>query len=92
MARKMSYRLNDIVGSRKFSELVHILNSPTKYSVSNKNADMRGLNYLNFLHAWPFLYVHSTYVKYKLSKKAEGETKFFALLIIQLTQIALNFI
>ncbi len=81
MARKMSYRLNDIVGSRKFTELYNILNSPTKYSVSNKNADMRGLNYLNFLHAWPFLYVHSTYVRYRMTKNAKGETKFYSLLI-----------
>ena len=81
MARKMSYRLNDIVGTRKYSELMNIINSPTKYSISKKNADMRGLNYLNFLHAWPFLYVHSTSVKYKLSKKSTQDIKFYALLI-----------
>lgn len=81
MARKMSYRLNDIVGSRKYTELINIINSPTKYSISKKNADMYGLKLLNFLHAWPFLYVHSTFVKYKLTKKASREMKFYALLI-----------
>ena len=81
MARKMSYRLNDIVGSRKYTELINITNSPTKYSISKKNADMYGLKLLNFLHAWPFLYVHSTFVKYKLTKKASREMKFYALLI-----------
>ncbi len=81
MARKMSYRLNDIVGSRKYTELINIINSPTKYSISKKNADMYGLKLLNFLHAWPFLYVHSIFVKYKLTKKASREMKFYALLI-----------
>lgn len=81
MARKMAYRLRDIVGTRKYHELNLILNSPDRYEVSKKDARMRGLNLLNFLHAWHFLYVHSTFVKYKISKKASRDNAFLALII-----------
>lgn len=81
MAKKMAYRLNDIVGTRKYSELMLILNSPWRYEISNKNGDITGLNLINTLKAWPFLYVHSSLVKYNMIKKAERHNKFISLLI-----------
>lgn len=81
MAKKMAYRLRDITGTRKFQELTKILNSPTKYSVSKKDAHMTGLNLINYLGLWPLMFVHVSRVKYKMVKKVADGDRFVGLLV-----------
>lgn len=68
-AMLMSYRLKDITGIRKQKELVNILNSRIKYSVSKNNAHIRALNYFNKLHIWSSFYSTVSVIKLKMVKK-----------------------
>lgn len=80
-AKKLGSKVNDISNDRKYYELMRILNSPTKYSTSKKNAHIKGLNYFNDLKLWPSYNITTTKVKVKMSKKVSQENVFIGLLI-----------
>ena len=68
-ATLMAYRLKDISGTRKQKELVNILNSRIKYSVSKDNAHIRALKYFNKLHLWSSFYSSVSFIKLNMIKK-----------------------
>lgn len=72
-ATKMAYHLKDISGQRKQKELLQILNAATKYSVSNKNAHIRALEYFNKMNLWTMFYSTSSKVKLSMIKKAKSD-------------------
>lgn len=80
-AKKMSYRLRDISGARKYEELTKILNSPQRYPISKKNAYLRGLNLFNTFSLWQYFYAQSPKVKYKMVKKVDKTLRFISLLV-----------
>lgn len=82
IANKMSYHLNDISGPRKQKELISILDSATKYSVSKKNAHIRALEYFNKMQLWTSFY--STVSKIKLSMIKKVNSSYMAALLIDM--------
>lgn len=78
-ARKMCYRLKDISGTRKYEELMLILNSYDRYHVNSKSF-MRGLKLLNILGVWSNVF-NTNKIKYNLVKKVDKEQRFEGLLI-----------
>lgn len=81
-ANKMSYHLNDISGPRKQKELIMILDAPTKYSASKKDAHIRALNYFNKMQLWTCFY--STVSKIKLSMIKKVKVSYMAALLIDM--------
>ncbi len=81
IAKKMSYRLNDITGSRKFSELELILNSDKRFEISKKKAYIKGLKMINLLGVWSFIFQNASKIKINIIKKVKPEERFVGLLI-----------
>ena len=81
-ACEMSYRLKDITGARKLSELELILASSERYLGRSKaNAHIRGLELINKMKIWPQFYVHTNKIKFDMVKKVSAENRFIGLLI-----------
>lgn len=80
-AKQMVYRLKDISGTRKYEELVKILNSGTRYSISNKNAFKKGLKMFNAMGIWSTYFPSVAKINYKTVLKAQPDKRFIALLI-----------
>lgn len=79
-AKKMSYRIKDISGTRKQQELLKILFCDKKYSISKKHSQIRALKLLNFLNAFSALYLPVSKIKLRLVKKV-NDLRFEALLV-----------
>ncbi len=71
IAKKMSYRIKDVSGTRKQEELNKILICDKKYSISKKRSHIRALKLLNYLNAFTALYCTVPKIKLKLSKKVQ---------------------
>lgn len=69
VAKSMSYRLKDISGTRKQKELIQILNSSHKYSVSKRKAHIRALTYFNKMHLWGSFYSTVSTIKLRMIRK-----------------------
>lgn len=80
-AKKMAYRLRDISGTRKYEELIKILQSPSRYPVAKKDAFLRGLNLFNKLSIWSHFGVPTARVNYYMVKRADKKLRFIGLLI-----------
>lgn len=80
-AKRMSYRLNDISGQRKYNELKLIIDADKKYTISKRNAHLRAMEMLNELKIFQTMYVPCSKVKLKMLKQVKQEDRFIALLI-----------
>lgn len=80
-AKKYTKLLADISGARKFDELMAILQAPKRYSISKKNAHIKGLSYFNDLHLWNSFYIPISRVRLKMVKNVSAENVFFGFLI-----------
>lgn len=80
-AKKNTKLLGDISCTRKYEELMAILHSPKRYSISKRTANVKGLNYFNDLRMWTYFYVPASKIRIKMVKKVEIENTFYALLI-----------
>ena len=85
-AKKMSYRIKDISGTRKQQELLKILFCDKKYSISKKQSQIRALKLLNFLNAFSALYLPVSKIKLRLVKKV-NDLRFEALLVYMIDTI-----
>ena len=81
MAKKMSYRLKDISGSRKYDELKLILNSPYRYVIAKKNAYKYGLKILNSFSIWTSYNTGVAKINYHIVNKVERRLRFMGLLV-----------
>lgn len=81
MARKMSYRLKDITGARKYEELKLILNSSQRYSCAKKNSYMLGLKLFNAFSIWSSFHVGVGKVNYEMVTKVDRRLRFMGLLV-----------
>lgn len=73
--------LEAISGERKFSELYQIIMAPEKYRTSKKSAHIFGLEMLNLLKLWRFFGLEVSKIRFKLTKKAPYELRFYAFVI-----------
>ena len=80
-AKKMVYRLKDVSGQRKFSELKLMLEADKKYTHSKSYAYLRAMDMFNDLRVFPTFYVPCDKVKYTMLRKVRTEDRFIALLI-----------
>ncbi|MBR1984484.1 MAG: CCA tRNA nucleotidyltransferase [Clostridia bacterium] len=81
MAKKMSYRLKDISGPKKYEELKNILNSPYKYPLAKKDAFIKGLNLFNSFSIWSSYGIGAGKIKLNMVKKVDRRLRFMALLV-----------
>ena len=80
-ARKMAYQINDISPFRKYAELNAILNASKKYSISKRDAHIKGLNLYNELKLWNSHFVSASKIRINMTKKVSAENALFGLLI-----------
>lgn len=81
-AKQMVYRIKDITGSRKYSELKNMLYADQKYKVSKQNAYVKAFEMFNDLRVFPTFNVPCDKVKLTMLKSIKGEEdRFIALLI-----------
>jgi len=81
VAKSMTYRLKDISGQRKLSELKLMLYADQKYSISKPKSHIRAMNLFNELKLFPLFYVPCDKVKLTMLKSVKLEDRFIALLI-----------
>ena len=82
VAKQMVYRIKDISGARKYTELKNILNADKKYKCSKVNAHIKAMEMFNELRIFPTFNVPSDKVKLTMLKSVKDqEDRFIALLI-----------
>ena len=81
-AKQMAYRVKDISGIRKYSELKLMLYADSKYSSSKPKAHLKAMELLNDLRVFPSFNIPTDKVKFNILKKLNGEEdRFIAFLI-----------
>lgn len=85
VAKKMSYKVVDITGTRKLDELLKILNSDSVYGV--KSAHKKGLSLLSKLGLWQNIFSGAGKIRFDLCFKVEKDDRFIALLIDLLSSV-----
>lgn len=80
-AKQMVYRIKDISGTRKYTELKNILYADIKYSISQPKAHIKAMEMFNDLRIFPTFNVPCDKVKLTMLKSVKEEDRFIALLI-----------
>ena len=84
MAKQMAFRIKDITGSRKHSELKLILNADKRYKSGRPKAYIKALEMFNELRIFPTFNVPESKVKLNMIKKVKGEEDRFTALLIDI--------